>query len=191
MVSVVLSGSMGTQYPKGPLSHDSREKAPDIPAWLFPMLMGQVRAQKFSPPSLQVKAVSDAHDPQCFTNEAWIFSSEDSIPPLLHPVEIYTTPEVSPHDSPAGSSRWLSQGPNCLSRLGHICHRGEPCGRKAQPGEFSSVAGSQESPCSEVAATPATPGQRPGPGLLQVFSAMTGAVSTSSDTPGSPPAPAE
>ena len=150
MVSVVLSGSMGTQYPKGPLSHDSREKAPDIPAWLFPMLTGQVRAQKFSPPSLQVKAVSDAHDPQCFTNEAWIFSSEDSIPPLLHPVEIYTTPEVSPHDSPAGSSRWLSQGPNCLSRLGHACRRGELGGWRAQPGQFSSAAGSQEPPAQKV-----------------------------------------
>ena len=162
-----------------------------MPTWLLPMARGRVLPGKFSPPSPQVKAVSDVQDLQCFTNEAWVFSSEDSIPSLLHLVEVYTTPEISPHDSPAGSSLWLSQGPNCLSRLGHVCHRGEPCGRKAQAGEFSSVAGSQGSPCSEVTATPATPGQRPGPGLLQVFSAMTGAVSTSSDTPGSPPAPAE
>lgn len=143
MASVVLSGSMGTQYSKGPVSHDSKEKAPDMPVWLLPMVTGRVLAQKFSPLSLQVKAISDAHDPQYFTNEACIFSSEDSIPPLLHPVEVYTTPEVSPHDSPARSSQRLSQAKLSFKTVfHHTCRRGEPCGWKAQPGEFSSVAGS-------------------------------------------------
>ena len=69
-------------------------------------------------------------------------------------VEVYTTPAISPHDSPAGSSLRLSQGPNCLSRLGHTCRRGEPCGWRAQPGQFSSAAGSQEPSAQKVQPQP-------------------------------------
>lgn len=82
----------------------------------------------------------------------------------LHVVEVYTTPEISPHDSPAGSSLWLSQGPNCLSRLGHACRRGEPGGWRAPPGQFSSAAGSQEPllrRCSQTRHS--VPTTRPGP----------------------------
>ncbi|CAI9155118.1 unnamed protein product [Rangifer tarandus platyrhynchus] len=121
-----------------------------MPAWLLPMARGWALAGKFSAPSLQVKAVSDVQDPQYFTNEACVFSSEDSILPLLHLVEVYTTPEISPHDSPAGSSLRLSQGPNCLSRLGHTRLRGEPWGWRAQPGQLSSAAGSQEPSAQKV-----------------------------------------
>lgn len=40
---------------------------------------------------------------------------------------------------PRWCSPWLSQGQRCLSRMGHVCHRGEPFGGKDLPGEFSSV----------------------------------------------------
>lgn len=159
-----------------------------MPTWLLPMARGRLLAGKFSPPSLQVKAVSDVQDPQCFTNEAWVFSSEDSIPPPLHLVEVYTTPEISPHDSPDGSSLWLSQGPNCLSRLGHACRRGEPGGWRAPPGQFSSAAGSQEPPAQKV--QPHPPLRANDQAWASSRSSLTRAVSTSSGTQGSPLAPA-
>lgn len=159
-----------------------------MPTWLLPTARGRVLPGKFSPPSPQVKAVSDVQDLQCFTNEAWVFSSEDSIPSLLHLVEVYTTPEISPHDSPAGSSLWLSQGPNCLSRLGHACRRGELGGWRAQPGQFSSAAGSQEPPAQKV--QPHPPLRANNQAWASSRSSLTRSVSTSSGTPGSPLAPA-
>lgn len=100
----------------------------------------------------------------------------------------FTLPEISPHDSPAGSSLWLSQGPNCLSRLGHACRRGEPGGWRAPPGQFSSAAGSQEPPAQKV--QPHPPLRANDQAWASSRSSLTKAVSTSSGTPGSPLAPA-
>ena len=160
-----------------------------MPAWLLPMARGWVLAGKFSPPSLQVKAVPDVQDPQYFINEACVFSPEDSILPLclwtrftLHPKSL---PMIHLLGVPCGSVRgqtvfqdWATHVAG-VSRVGGGLSLGSS---HLQPAHRNPLLRR----CSHTLHS--GPATRPGPppGLL----ALTGAGSASSGTPGCPPAPA-
>lgn len=64
MASVVLPAQQESNTQKDPVAMTAENKLPACPqSASLPMARGQELAGNFSPPSLQVKAVSDVQDP--------------------------------------------------------------------------------------------------------------------------------
>ena len=174
--------------PKGPVSHDSREKAPTcLRGFCTWWLAGCWRRSSLHSPckwrpsltlmihsTLQTKPVfSLLRTPFHHFCIRLRFTLHRKSLPMIHLLGV-----------PGGSAR-----PNCLSRLSFSTHVAEV---SCVDGRLS-LGSSHLWPAHRnllLRRCSLTCCSRPmtRPGLLQVFSAMTGVVATSSDTPGSPPA---